>query len=108
MPVRLAASRKERHVPGRNVCASWRSACTCWAASSSDLPSSAVRYITPLLLLVGLPPVGAPATDRANTTRKDISGMETGVAAVGQTYDGRCVRPRCRLLRPHLGCVGFN
>src|SRR5215212_9949329 len=108
MPVRFAASRKERHVPGRNVCAPWRSACICWAASSSALPSSATRYITPLLLLVGTPPVSAPATNRARTLRKGISSLETGVAAVRKAYNGRPVRPRCRLLRSLFGGVGLG
>src|SRR5215213_189075 len=108
MPVRFAASRKERHVPGRNVCAPWRSACTCWAASSSALPSSATRSITPLLLVVGAPPASAPSTNRARTLRKDISSMETPIAAVRQAYDGRSVRSRCRLFRFLFGCVGLG
>src|SRR5215216_2357560 len=108
MPVRFAASRKGRRVPGRNVCSPWRSACTSWAASSSARPSSAARLITPLLLLVGAPPVGAPATNRACTLRKDISSLETGIAAVGQAYDGRPVRPRCRLLGFLFGGVGLG
>src|SRR5215218_5267250 len=108
MPVRLAASRKGRRVPGRNVCAPWRSACTSWAASSSASPSSAARLITPLLLLVGVPPVSAPATNRARILRKGISGLETGIAAVRQAYDGRPVVPRCRLLGFLLGGVGLG
>src|SRR5215207_5078877 len=108
MPVRLAASRKERWVPGRNVCVPWRSACICWAASSSTRPSSAARLITPLLLLVGAPPASAPSTNRACTLRKGISSLETGIAAVRQAYDGRPVCPRCRLLRCFLGCVGLG
>jgi hypothetical protein len=91
-----------------NVCAPWRSACISWAALSSALPSSTVRYITYLLLLVSPPPVSAPATDRARTLRKGISSLETAIAAVGQAYDGRSVRPRCRLLRSRFGRVSLG
>src|SRR5215208_3044567 len=108
MPVRLAASRKGRRVPGRNVFAPWRSACTSWAASSSARPSSAARLITSLLLLVGALPVGAPATNRACTLRKDISSTETPIATVGQAYDRRPVRSRCRLLGFLFGGVGLG
>src|SRR5215210_7221208 len=107
MPERFAASRKERWVPGRNVCGPWRSACICWAASSSARPSSTARSITSLLLLVGAPPVGAPATNRAHTPRKFVSSLQTGVAAVRQAHDGRPVRPR-RRLRFLLGGVGLG
>jgi hypothetical protein len=34
--------------------------------------------------------------------------METPIATVGQAYDGRPVRPRCRLLRFLLGSVGLG
>src|SRR5215211_3182072 len=108
MPLRLAASRKERWVPGTNVCAPWRSAWICCAASRSARPSSAARLITPLLLLVGVPPVSAPATNRARTLRKGISSLETGIAAVRQAYDGRPVCPRCRLLGFLFGGVGLG
>src|SRR5215208_1521619 len=108
MRVRFAASRKGRRVPGRNVCSQWRSACTSWAASSSARPSSAARLITPLLLLVGVPPVSAPATNRACTLRKGISSLEAGIAAVRQAYDGRPVVPRCRLLGFLFGGVGLG
>src|SRR5215218_1168266 len=108
MPVRLAASRKGRRVPGRNVCAPWRSACTSWAASSSARPSSAARLITPLLLLVGVPPVSAPATNRPRTLRKGISSLETSIAAVRQAYNGRPVRSRRCLLGCQLGGVGLG
>src|ERR671921_355909 len=108
MPARFAASRKERLVPGRNVCVPWRSACICWVASSSASPSSATLFITCLPLLVGAPPVSAPATNRARTLRKDISSMETSIATVRQAYDGRPVGPRCRLLRFLLGGVGLG
>src|SRR5215213_4548853 len=108
MPVRFAASRKGRRVPGRNVCSPWRSACTSWAASSSASPSSAARLITPLLLLVGVPPVSAPSTNRARTLRKGISSLETGIASVRQAYDGRPVVPRRCLLRCHLCRVGLG
>jgi len=105
---RVQKGEAERRVPGRNVCAPWRSACICWAASSSDRPSSAVRYITPLPLLVGVPPASAPATNRACTLRKGISSLETGVAAVRQAYNGRPVVPRCRLLGFLFGGVGLG
>jgi hypothetical protein len=91
-----------------NVCAPWRSACISWAALSSALPSSTVRYITYLLLLVSPPLVSAPATNRVRTLRQDISSLETPIAAVRQAYDGRPVRPRCRLLRFLLGGVGLG
>jgi hypothetical protein len=60
------------------------------------------------LLLVVTPPVSAPATNRARTLRKDISSLQTGVAAVRQAYDGRPVRSRRRLLRFPLGGVGHS
>jgi hypothetical protein len=75
---------------------------------SSARPSSTVRYFTCLLLLVSPPPVSAPATDRARTLRKGISSLETGIAAVRQAYDGRSVRPRCRLLRSRFGRVSLG
>ena len=90
------------------TCAPWRSACTSWAASSSARPSSAARLITPLLLLEGAPPVGAPATYRARTLRKGISSLQTGITSVRQAYDGRPVRSRRRLLRFPLGGVGIG
>src|SRR5215216_6281977 len=88
------------------TCAPWRSACTSWAASSSARPSSAARLITPLLLLEGAPPVGAPATNRTCTLRKGISSLETGVAPVRQAHDGRLVRPHRRHFGFLLGGVG--
>src|SRR5215217_4828543 len=97
-----------RWVPGMNVCAPWRSVCISWAARSNSRPSSAVRYIMCLLLLVSPPPVSAPATNRARTLRKGISSMETGIAAVRQAYNGSSVRPRCRLLRSRLGGVSLG
>src|SRR5215212_8806755 len=108
MPVRSPAPRRGRWVPGVNVCAPWRLACISWAALSSARPSSVVRYITSLLLLVSPPPVSAPAADRARTLREAISSLETGIAAVRQAYDGRPVRPCCRLLRSRLGGVGLG
>ena len=60
------------------------------------------------LLLVGSPPVSGPTTNRARTLRKDISSLETGIAAIRQAYDGRPVRPRCRLLRFLFGGVGLG
>src|SRR5215211_7671420 len=108
MPVRSPAPRRGRWVPGVNVCAPWRLACISWAALSSARPSSVVRYITCLLLLVSPPPVSAPATNRARTLRKGISSVETGIAAVRQAYDGRSVRPRCCVLRSRFGRVGLG
>src|SRR5687767_2703776 len=64
------------------------------------------RYL--LLLVIRTPLVIAPATYRTRTLRKDISSMETGIAAVRQAYDGRPVRPRCSLLRFLLGGVGLG
>src|SRR5215211_8770154 len=60
------------------------------------------------LLVIRTPPVSTPATNRACTLRKDISSLETGIAAVRQAYDGRPVVPRCRLLGCHLGGVGLG
>src|SRR5215217_9742764 len=57
------------------------------------------------LLVIRTPPVSTPATNRACTLRKDISSLETGIAAVGQAYDGRPVRSRRRLLGCFLGRV---
>src|SRR5215208_5496848 len=108
MPMRSPAASRGRWVPGGNVCAPWRSACISWAALSSARPSSAVRVISGLLLLVSPPPVGPPATNRARTLRKGISSLETAIAAVRQAYDGRSVGPRCRLLRPRLGSVSLG
>ena len=34
--------------------------------------------------------------------------METGIAAVGQAYDGSSVAPGCRLLRSRFGCVSLG
>jgi len=61
-----------------------------------------------LLLVIRTPLVHPPATNRARTLRKDISSLETGIAAVRQAYDGRPVRPRCRLLRLLFGGVGLG
>jgi hypothetical protein len=61
-----------------------------------------------LLLVIRTPLVSAPATNRVRTLRQDISSLETPIAAVGQAYDGRPVRPRCRLLRFLLGGVGLG
>src|SRR5215216_1962072 len=108
MPMRSPAASRGRWVPGGNVCAPWRSACISWAALSSARPSSAVRVISGLLLLVSPPPVGPPATNRARTLRKGISSLETAIAAVRQAYDGRSVGPRCRLLRSRLGSVSLG
>src|SRR5215213_9031927 len=58
------------------------------------------------LLVIRTPPVSTPATNRACTLRKDISSLETGIAAVGQAYDGRPVRSRRCLLGCFLGGVG--
>jgi hypothetical protein len=58
------------------------------------------------LLLIRTPPVSAPSTNRACSLRKGISSLETPIAAVGQAYDGRPVRSRCRLLGCFLGGVG--
>src|SRR5215210_5987231 len=61
-----------------------------------------------LLLVIRTPPVITPATDRTRSLRKDISSMETPIATVGQAYDGRPIRPRCRLLRFLFGGVGLG
>src|SRR5215208_6171444 len=61
-----------------------------------------------LLLVIRTPLVSAPATNRVRTLRKDISSIETPIATVGQVYDGRPVRPRCRLLRFLFGGVGLG
>src|SRR5919112_1233193 len=45
MPERLAASAKSRRLPGRNVAAPLRSACTSLAARSNTRPSSLTRSI---------------------------------------------------------------
>ena len=60
------------------------------------------------LLVIRTPPVSAPATNRTCTLRKDISSLETGIAAVRQAYDGRSVRPRCCVLRSRFGRVGLG
>jgi hypothetical protein len=61
-----------------------------------------------LLLVIRTPLVSTPATNRARTPWKDISSMETGIAAVRQSYDGRPVRPRRRLLGFILGGIGLG
>src|SRR5215207_623012 len=61
-----------------------------------------------LLLVIRTPLVSAPATNRVRTLRKDISSLETPIAAVRQPYDGRPVVPRCRLLRFLFGGVGLD
>src|SRR5215213_10296330 len=62
------------------------------------------------LLVIRSPPVSAPATNRARTLRKDISSLETPIAAVRQAYNGRPVRPCCRLLCFLFGsvCLGLH
>src|SRR5215210_5274096 len=62
------------------------------------------------LLVIRTPPVSTPATNRSRTLRKDISSLETGIAAVRQAYDRRPVRLRCRLLRFLFGgeCLGLH
>ena len=57
-------------------------------------------------LVIRTPSVGAPATDRARTPRKDVSSLNAGIASVRQAYDGRPVSPRGRLLRCYLCRVG--
>jgi hypothetical protein len=61
-----------------------------------------------LLLVIRTPLVSAPATNRVRTLRKDISSIETPIASVGQAYDGRPIRSRCRLLRFLFGGVGLG
>src|SRR5215213_7490 len=61
-----------------------------------------------LLLVIRVPLVSTPATNRARTLRKRIPGLETGIATVRQAYDGRPVRPRCRLLGCFLGRKGLS
>src|ERR671916_1715693 len=102
MPPRSAASGKGRRVPGASVRAPWRSAWISRALSGSARPSSAAPRDT-LLLSVGPPPTGAPAADRAPPPRDSVSGLEAGVAAVGQEHDGGPVSPGRRLLRGRLG-----
>src|SRR5829696_6200605 len=106
--MRSPAASRGRWVPRANVCAPWSSAWISYAARSSACPSSAVRYITYLLLLERTPPVSAPATSRARTLRKGIASLQIGIAAVGQAYNGRPVSPRCRLLGLRLGSVGLG
>src|SRR5215211_5390753 len=72
-----------------------------------NLPPKILRTPEPLLV-IRTPPVSAPATNRARTLRKGISSLETGIAAVGQAYDGRPVRSRRRLLGCFLGGVGLG
>ena len=71
------------------------------------IPSQIPRTRDPPLV-VRTPLVSTPATDRACTPRKDISSLQTGIAAVRQAYDGRPVRPRRRLLGCFLGSVGLS
>src|SRR5215212_8833401 len=78
---------------------------SCFTASIKR--TSLLRIRNPLLV-VGAPPVSAPATDRARALRKDIPTLETGITAVRQAYDGGPVRPRCRLLRFLFGGVGLG
>src|SRR5215213_8625861 len=106
--MRSPAASRGRWVPRANVCAPWSSAWISYAARSSAVASSAVRYIPYLLLLVSPPPVSAPATNRARTLRKGIASLQIGVAAVGQPHNGRPVSPRCRLLGLRLGGVGLG
>src|SRR5829696_9246044 len=72
-----------------------------------NLPPKILRTRDPPLV-IRTPLVHPPATNRARTLRKDISSLDTGVATVRQAYDGRPVRPRCRLLCRCLGGVGHG
>jgi hypothetical protein len=72
-----------------------------------NLPPNILRTREPPLV-ISTPLVHPPATNRVRTVRKDISGMETPIATVGQAYDGRPVVPRCRLLRFLFGGVGLG
>jgi hypothetical protein len=72
-----------------------------------NLPPKILRTRDPPLVM-RTPLVHPPATNRARTLRKDISSLKTGVATVRQAYDGRPVRPRCRLLGFLFGGVGLG
>jgi hypothetical protein len=72
-----------------------------------NLPPKILRT-RDLLLVIRTPLVHPPATNRARTLRKDISSLDTGVATARQAYNGRPVRPRCRLLRFLFGGVGLG
>jgi hypothetical protein len=74
-----------------------------------NLPPKILRTPDPPLV-IRTPLVSAPATNRARTLRKDISSLDTGVATVRQAYNGRPVRPGCRLLRFFFGgvCLGLH
>jgi hypothetical protein len=104
----------EGYTPDLHLCATEaRALCVTAHLARSRRPRRLVQENFPptsrdLLLVIRTPLVSTPATNRTRSLRKDISSMETPIAAVRQAYDGRPVRPRCRLLGFLLGSVSLG